>query len=156
MVIAGQVVMPLWMVVPVVIAGQVMPLWIVELVVIVGQVVMGLEMVEPVVIAGQLVMGLEMVEPVVIAGQVEMTLEMVEPAVIAEPMVLDQAVRYLAYAKELCCQHIVQGNYSHLQWGYLSHYTHKLNSIFAPLARMHTGAGSASPQINPQRAPPGP
>jgi len=139
-VIAGQVVMPLWMVVPVVIAGQVMPLWIVELVVIVGQVVMGLEM----------------VEPVVIAGQVEMTLEMVEPAVTTEPMVLDQAVRYLAYAKELCCQHIVQGNSSHLQWGYLSHYTHKLNSIFAPLARMHTGAGSASPQINPQRAPPGP
>ena len=86
------------MVVPVVIAGQVMPLWIVELVVIVGQVVMGLEM----------------VEPVVIAGQVEMTLEMVEPAVIAEPMVLDQAVRYLAYAKELCCQHIVQGNSSHM------------------------------------------
>ena len=38
----------------------------------------------------------------------------VEPAVIAEPMVLDQAVRYLAYAKELCCQHIVQGNSSHM------------------------------------------
>jgi len=148
-VIAGQVVMPLR------VELVVMPLGV-ELVVIAGQVEfpLGVELVmplgmEPVVIAEPVVMHLAMVEPVVIT----------EPPVVmhlAELRVFDQAVRYLAYAKELCCRHIVQGNSSHLQWGCLSHYTHKLNSILTPLVRMRTGVGPASPQINPRRAPPRP
>ena len=155
MVIVGQVVMPLG------VELVVMPLRV-ELVVIAGQVEfpLGVEMVmplgmEPVVTAEPVVMLLAMVEPVVIVEQVVI----VEPRVVmhlAEPRVFDQAVRYLAYAKELCCRHIVQGNSYHLQWGCLSHYTHKLNSILAPLVRMHTGVGPASPQINPRRAPPRP
>ena len=152
MVIAGQVVMPLG----------------VELVVIPGQVEfpLGVELVmplgmEPVVTAEPVVMHLAMVEPVVIVEQVVIAKQVViaEPQVVmhlAEPRVFDQAVRYLAYAKELCCRHIVQGNSSHLQWGCLSHYTHKLNSIVAPLVRMHAGVRLASPQINPRRAPLGP
>ena len=146
MVIAGQVVMPLGVEL-VVIAGQVeFPLGV-ELVMPLGM--------EPVVTAEPVVMHLAMVEPVVIVEQVVIA----EPPVVmhlAEPRVFDQAVRYLAYAKELCYRHIVQDNSSHLQWECLSHYSHKLNSILAPLVRMHTGVGPASPQKNPRRAPPGP
>ena len=104
MVIAGQVVMPLGVEL-VVIAGQVeFPLGV-ELVMPLGM--------EPVVTAEPVVMHLAMVEPVVIVEQVVIA----EPVVmhLAEPSVLDQVVRYLAYAKELCCGHIVQGNSSHLQ-----------------------------------------
>ena len=147
-VIAGQVVTPLGVEL-VVIAGQVvMPLGV-ELVVIAGQVEfpLGVELVmplrmEPVVIAEPVVMHLAMVEPVVIMEQVVIA----EPPVVmhlAEPRVFDQAVRYLAYAKELCCRHIVQGNSPHLQWGCLSHYTHKLNSILAPLSDFFCLLGAA-------------
>jgi len=139
----------------VVIAGQVvMPLGV-ELVVIAGQVEfpLGVELVmplgmEPVVTTEPVVMHLAMVEPVVIVEQVVIA----EPPVVmhlAEPRVFDQAIRYLAYAKELWCRHIVQGNSYHLQWGCLSHYTHKLNSILAPLVRMHTVLGLASPKKKP-------
>ena len=75
-----------------------------------------------------------MVELVVIAGQV-----------------LDQAIRYLAYAIELCCRHIVQGNSSHLQWGCLSHYTHTLNSILALIISLYSYI-----EFNPRWSPPGP
>jgi hypothetical protein len=50
-----------------------------------------------------------------------------------QPMVPYQPVRYLVYAIEWCCRHILQGNSFHLQWGCLSHYPHSLISRVAPL-----------------------
>jgi hypothetical protein len=45
-----------------------------------------------------------------------------------QPMVPDQPVRYLVYAIEWCCQHILQVNSFHLHWGCLSRYPHSLIS----------------------------
>jgi hypothetical protein len=139
------------------------------------------EMAEPVVIAGPVVtMDLVMVDPVVMplvvvvvmAGPVEMA-KPVEYALVLPPVVVvvvvierynpgqpkveDQPIRYLVYATEWYCRRIRQGgNSSHLQWGCLSFYPHILISRVAPHVRMHIGAGSIFPQINPQQDPCGP
>jgi hypothetical protein len=154
-----------------------------EPVVVIGQldqpVVMALMvmvMAEPVVIARSMVtMALVMVDPVVMPLMVVVV--MVGPEEMAEPVeyvlvlpplvvvmvrydpeqlkVVDRLVRYLIYATEWYCQHIVQGNSSHLQWGCLSRCPHTLISRVAPLVHMHIGAGSVFPQINSQLDPRG-
>ena len=51
---------------------------------------------------------------------------------------------------ELCCQHILQDNSSHLQWGCLSRYHRRLISRVPPLLCTHIGPGWGFPQINSQ------
>ena len=69
-----------------------------------------------------------------------------------QPKILDQPVRYLVYAIEW----YLQGNSSHLQWGYLSRYPHSLISRVAQLLCMHIWAGLIFPQINPKPDASGP
>ena len=134
-----------------------------ELVVIPGPMGMALVVV---VITRPLVMALVILEPLVMAKPVVMALVTLEPlvmhlvvVVMAEPVVNalgleqrkvpNQPVRYIVYATEWCCRHILQGNSSHLLWGCLSLYPRSLISRVAPLVHMHIGLGSVFPQIPP-------
>jgi hypothetical protein len=141
-------------------------------------VLVGVVMPEPVVIGGLVVMmALVMVDPMVMPLIVVVMAELVEIAELVEyavvlppidvvvvlvrydpeqPKVVDQAVRYLIYAIEWYCRCILQGNFSHLQWGYLSRCLHSLLSRVDPVVHMHIVAGSVFPQINPQPDPLGP
>jgi len=109
-------------------------------------------MFEPTVIARLLVMVLVILESlvmllmvVVMAGLVVYALVLPPTLVIVvlaryglkQPKVIDQPLTYLVYAIEWCCQHILQGNFSHLQRGCLSCYPRSLISRVAPLVHMH-------------------
>jgi hypothetical protein len=135
-----------------------------ELAVIARPLVMALVILEPLVMAEPEVMALVILEPLVIHLVFVVTARPVVNALVLpptivvvvlarygpeQPMVPDQPVRYLVYAIEWCCRHILQGNSLHLQWGCLSHYHHSLISRVAPLVRMHIEPRSVFPQINP-------
>jgi hypothetical protein len=130
----------------------------------VGMALMVVVMFELAVIARPLVMALVILELLVMHLVVVVTVGPVVNALVLppalvivvlarygpkQPMVPDQPVRYLVYAMEWCCRHILQGNSFHLQWGCLSRYPHSLISRVAPLVCMHIGPGSIFPQINP-------
>jgi hypothetical protein len=135
-----------------------------EPLVIARPLVMALVMLEPLMMARPEVMVLMILELLVMHLMVVVMAGLVGNALVLPPAlaivvlarygleqttVPNQPVRYLVYATEWCCRHILQANSSHLKWGCLSRYPCSLVSRIAPLVRMHIGPGSVFPQINP-------
>ena len=133
-------------------------------VVITRPLVMALVILEPLVMAKPVVMALMTLEPLVMHLVVVVMAEPVVNALVLPPALVvvvqarygleqrkvpNQPVRYIVYATEWCCRHILQGNSSHLLWGCLSLYPRSLISRVAPLVHMHIGLGSVFPQITP-------